>query len=566
MPYQVPDDAARKGKLLRYRAVGLNVSSLTMHKTLHEELQTGRAALAEHEDRLCSVLASATNEAILTLDSQGCVTSWNSGAERILGWTEASALGLDGAMFYTPAEREAGVPAAELQAAATKGHVDSERWMQRRDSTRFWATQTLTPLVGKAGKQHGFLKILRDRTGRHLAETALARSEARLRQLNETLEAEVAQRIRERDHTWQLSQDLLVAIRPDTTLAAVNPAWSTILGWTEGELLGRFALELVHLDDREATHAELGRLASGVPTSRFLNRCQHRDGSWRWFSWSAVPDGGLSYAAGRDVTAERAAGRALRVVQEQLHHSQKLEMMGQLAGGIAHDFNNLLQGIGSNLDMVQHRLGQGRAAEAGRYAETAYKGVDRAAALTARLLAFARRQQVPPDPVNPAALVLGLMELVERTMGSAVEVELRLQDSAWPVLCDPSRFENALLNLAINARDAMPKGGRLTIGTRHVRLFAADLVDQDGAAPGDYVETAVADTGMGMAPDVLAKALEPFFTTKPVGQGTGLGLSQLHGFVRQSAGALRVESVPGQGTTVRFSLPRYKVTPTESPC
>jgi len=566
MPYQMPDDAARKGKLLRYRAVGLNASSLTMHKALQEELQTGRAALAEHEDWLSSVLASATHEAILTLDSQGCVTSWNSGAERILGWTEANAIGLDGAMIYTPAEREAGVPAAELQAAATKGHVDSERWMQRRDGTRFWATLTLTPLLGKAGRQHGFLKILRDRTGRHLAEMALARSKARLRRMNKALEAEVTQRTKERDHTWQLSQDLLVVVRPDATLAAVNPAWSTTLGWTEAELLGRSVFELVHPDDREATLAELGRLASGLPTLCFLNRNQHRDGSWRWFTWSAVPDGGLSYATGRDVTAERAASRALRVAQEQLHQSQKLETMGQLTGGIAHDFNNLLQGIGSNLDMVQHRLGQGRAAEAGRYVETTHKGVDRAAALTARLLAFARRQQVSPDPVTPAALVLGLMELVERTMGSAVEVELRLQDSAWPVLCDPSGFESALLNLAINARDAMPKGGRLTIGTRHVQLCAADLADQDGAAPGDYVETTVADTGTGMTPDVLARALEPFFTTKPVGQGTGLGLSQLHGFVRQSAGALQVESAPGQGTTVRFSLPRHEVAPTPSPC
>ncbi len=533
------------------RAPELGVSAL------HEQLEASRAALAECEERFCTVLGSATHEAILTLDSLGQVTSWNTGAERILGWTAASALGLDGAMFYTLAEREAGDPAAEMQIAMIKGCLTSERWMLRRDGTRFWATQTLTPLLGKSGGQ-GFLKILRDRTERHLNETALAQSERRLRRLNQVLEIEVTQRTKERDRAWQLSHDLLMVARLDASMMAANPAWTTTLGWTERELVGQCCLELVHPDDQAATLAELGRLAAGLPTRRFLNRYRHRDGSWRWFAWTAMPDAGLIYATGRDVTAERAASGTLDVTEEHLHQSRKMEVMGQLTGGIAHDFNNLLQGIGNNLDMVQHRLEQGRAAEAGRYVATAHKGVDRAAALTVRLLAFARRQKLQPSSVDAAALIVGLAELLERTMGPTIEVEMRLHDSAWPVLCDPSRLESALLNLAINARDAMPDGGRLSIGARHVQLGGADLADWDGATPGDYVEIAVADTGMGMTPEVLARAFDPFFTTKPIGQGTGLGLSQLYGFVLQSGGVVRLDSAPGRGTTVRLSLPRHE--------
>jgi PAS domain S-box-containing protein len=488
------------------------------------------------------------------MDFAGRVISWNAGACRILGWDEAEVLWQDAALIWTQEDRDAGAPEAERHRALAQGSAVDERWHMKRNGTRVWASGHLTPLGGEGPP--GFLKILHDHTKRHLTETALARSEARLSLLNETLQAEVTQRAREHDHLWQLSPDLLMIARFDGTLVAVNPAWSAILGWTEQELVGQLALELVHPDDHVATLAALERLAAGLPVQRFLNRYRHRDGSWRWLTWTALPDGGLIHATGRDVTDERAANGALHVVKEQLHQSQKMETMGQLTGGIAHDFNNLLQGIGSNLDMVQLRLQQGRAAEGAYYVKTAHKGVDRAAALTGRLLAYARRQPLQPCSVNPAALIAGLGELIERTMGSMIEVELQLDDT-WPVLCDPSRLESAVLNLAINARDAMLDGGRQTISTRHVQLSEADVAGRDGALPGDYVEIAVADTGTGMTPEVLASAFEPFFTTKPAGQGTGLGLSQLHGFVQQSGGVVRLESVLGQGTTVRIALPRH---------
>ncbi len=373
-----------KEMLSRRRAAKLVVPS----KMSHTQLEASHAALAESQGQLRAILESATDYAVITLDSQGQVTSWSRGAARLLGGTEADILGLDGAVLYTLAERDAGEPAAEMRDAAAKGHVNNERSALRRDGTRFWAAQTLTPLLGQDGEERGFLKILCDRTEQHRVEMALSQSEVRLQRLTGTLEAEVTQRAQERDRIWQLNPDLLAVARSDARLVAVNPAWSALLGWTEAELVGRLALDLVHPEDHEAMLLVLGRLAAGLPVQRVLNRYRHRDGSWRWLTWTVVPDGGLIHATGRDVTDERAASEALHLAEEQLHQALlKVETMGQLTGGIAHDFNDLLQGIGSNLDMVQLRLEQGRAAETGRYVETAHNGVDRAAALTVHLFA-----------------------------------------------------------------------------------------------------------------------------------------------------------------------------------
>ncbi len=241
----------------------------------------------------------------------------------------------------------------------------------------------------------------------------------------------------------------------------------------------------------------------------------------------------------------------LMAAEAALRQAQKMEAVGQLTGGIAHDFNNMLQAIGGALEMVRRRVEQGRPEEAARYAEGARGTVDRAAALTHRLLAFARRQTLQPKPVRLATLIEGMGELIERTVGPAVTVQIHLHDST--VLCDPNQLENVLLNLAINARDAMQTGGRLTIRTRDVTVESGAAAD---VSPGAYVELSVSDTGIGMDADTQARAFEPFFTTKPIGQGTGLGLSQTYGFARQSDGAVHLDSAPGQGTTVRLLLPR----------
>ncbi len=243
--------------------------------------------------------------------------------------------------------------------------------------------------------------------------------------------------------------------------------------------------------------------------------------------------------------------------EEALRQAQKMEAVGQLTGGIAHDFNNMLQGIASSIELVQRRAEQGRVPEAQPYIESALKSVERAAALTGRLLAFTRRQASQPAPVNPDALILGMEDLIRRAVRLPVEVELQAGGGAWTVFCDPHQLENALLNLAINAGDAMPGGGRLAISTRQVRLDEADVVGHEGARPGDHTEIAVADTGTGMDEETRARAFEPFFTTKPVGRGTGLGLSQLLSFVRLTGGVVQIDSEPGHGTTVRLYLPRH---------
>jgi signal transduction histidine kinase/CheY-like chemotaxis protein len=252
----------------------------------------------------------------------------------------------------------------------------------------------------------------------------------------------------------------------------------------------------------------------------------------------------------------RAANVALLESEERLRQAQKMEAVGQLTGGIAHDFNNMLQGIAGGLDLMERRIAQGRPHEAAKYVAAARQSVVRAAALTHRMLAFARRQALKPRPVEPDTLVRGLVDLIERTVGPGVTLALRLHDGVWTALCDANQLESALLNLAINARDAMPDGGTLTIATADRHVGPAELTAADDAAPGDYVELAVTDTGTGMTPEVMARAFEPFFTTKAIGQGSGLGLSMIYGFARQSGGFVRLESAPGQGATLRLYLPR----------
>lgn len=382
-------------------------------------------------------------------------------------------------------------------------------------------------------------------------------AEERLRALNENLEAQVAERTADRERMWRLSTDVMLVARFDGTITAVNPAWTALLGWSEHELIGRSFLDLVHSDDAAATEMAAGALSQGTTISRFENRYRAKDESYRSLSWTAVPGADLIHAVGRDITADRKREAELEQAQEQLRQAQKMEAVGQLTGGIAHDFNNLLTGVIGSLDMMQRQLAKGDTSKVERYTTTAITSANRAAALTHRLLAFSRRQPLDPKPVSANRLVTGMEELLRRTIGEAVRLEIVTAGGLWQTLCDPHQLESAILNLAINARDAMPDGGTLTIETCNAHLDNAYAAQQREVTPGQYVCICVTDTGTGMSKDTIAKAFEPFFTTKPIGQGTGLGLSMIYGFARQSEGYAKIYSEVGKGTTFKLYLPRH---------
>ena len=334
------------------------------------------------------------------------------------------------------------------------------------------------------------------------------RAEGRLLELTQTLEARVAERTAERDRTWRLSQDLLAVVETDGVIASVNRAFTELLGWDAGELIGIRFLEITHPDEIDATFAVFQGIFEAPLVNPYQFRLRHKDGTYRWFAWTGAFEDGRVYANGRHTTAEHEQAEALARAEEQLRQSQKMEAVGQLTGGIAHDFNNLLAGIGGSLELLQTRVSQGRVTELDRYIGAAQGAAKRAAALTHRLLAFSRRQTLDPKPTNVNRLVAGMEELIRRTVGPAVEIEVVAAAGLWTTLIDPGQLENALLNLCINARDAMPDGGRLTIETANKWLDDHAARERD-LPPGQYLSLCVTDTGTGMAPDVIAARLRP---------------------------------------------------------
>ncbi len=727
------DAVQARGDAIQARgdAAGAVVEHAHAMATSQAELGSSRmlnAALQASENRFRLMLESATDFAIITLDTDGCVTGWNTGASNVMGWSEAELLGHDAGVIWTPEDRAALVPEEEMRDARETGRASDERWHLKRDGTRFWASGTMSPMHDDAGGLLGYLKILRDRTEQHLTGQALRLAERRrtgmlklgeqlrdmedagemasmaaeslghtmdvnaagygtldhagevlsierewtapgfrsvtgfhrlrnygsylealqrgetvavddvsqdprtstgagelealgvrafinlpliehgrlvamffvlsetprvwtpdklafvrnvaervrgaierrraehdLRELAASLEAQVEERTRERDRLWELSEDLLVVADYDGHLLRVSPSWTRLLGHDEKTLLTRPYSEMVHPDDLgPVTDALLLMRSTGKP-AHFQDRMVSADGSWRWIAWTLSPEPcgeGLT-GVGRDITADKAAAEARARLEEQLRQSQKMEAVGQLTGGLAHDFNNLLTGIGGSLELLQARIAQGRIKDVDRYVTAAQGAARRAAALTHRLLAFSRQQTLDPRPTDVNRLVVGMEELVRRTMGPGIRVEVVTAGGLWNSLVDPGQLENALLNLCINARDAMPQDGSLTIETGNKWLDERGARERE-LLPGQYVILCVSDNGTGMAPEIIARAFDPFFTTKPVGQGTGLGLSMIYGFVRQSGGQVRIYSEVGHGTMVCLYLPRHHGTAEEA--
>jgi PAS domain S-box-containing protein len=408
---------------------------------------------------------------------------------------------------------------------------------------------TLAPVSGENGKPLFIAATATDITDRK-------RAEEDLRTLNADLERKIIERTQARGRTWQVSPDLLGALNSKGYFETSNPAWNSVLGWSEEEVASMSIFELLHPDDVERTRAGFELTQLGKPAIQFPNRYRCKDGTYRWISWVGVPEDGYVYCIGRDITAEKLAQAELAETHDALRQSQKMEAVGQLTGGIAHDFNNLLAIILGSLELLQLRNAMGRLDDNQKFIDAAQKAATRAAALTRRLLAFSRKQPLRPAPVRINRLVADMTELIRNSVGTNVRVKLALDDDDWPTLVDAGQLENSLLNLCINARDAMPDGGSLTITTGS-HTFDERAASQFGLAAGDYVSARVMDDGLGMPPEVVARAFEPFFTTKRSGQGSGLGLSMVYGFVKQSGGHVDLASEVGAGTSICLYLPRY---------
>jgi PAS domain S-box-containing protein len=400
------------------------------------------------------------------------------------------------------------------------------------------------------------LDLIREVAARTRTAIERRRAEQGLQQLASSLEQQVEQRTRERDRVWRNTQDLSIIIDSAGIFVAVNPATCKILGWAESEMLGRSVFDFILPEDAAESLTAL-RHAAHEALPSFVCRYRCKDGGIRWISWVSAPDGDLIYGSGRDITSEKEAARALAASEEALRQSQKMEAVGQLTGGLAHDFNNILTGISGSLELMQTRMAQGRFSDLDRYIAAAQSASKRAAALTHRLLAFSRRQTLDPKATAINHLVAGMEDLIRRSVGPEIAIETVAAVGLWNSFVDAGQLENALLNLCLNARDAITGGGgRIVIETGNKWLDSRAARERD-LAPGQYVALSVTDNGCGMSADVVARAFDPFFTTKPIGQGTGLGLSMIYGFARQSGGGVRIYSEVGKGTTVAIYLPRF---------
>jgi PAS domain S-box-containing protein len=503
--------------------------------------------LRDRQNARYDAVVGSAPDAILTLDAAGAIQLANPAAAKEFGYLSAELIGqkvnfllkncgewdkafksiLDGTALIKPIELVA------------KRHNGSQSYLEA--SASGWQSEGRTFVT----------VILRDVNERHMAIEAL-------RLLNQTLEERVAQSTADRTRMWTLSADVMMVMGLDGMISSVNPAWTQLLGWKESELVGANIAKFVTDDDQALLDAELYALASGMAPKLIELGMRRRDGGSRRIEWSAVAADNVLQAVGRDVTAEREAEKALKNAEEALRHSQKMEAIGQLTGGIAHDFNNILTAIIGSLEVLKRRVRAGRYDDIQTFTDGAINSANRAAALTHRLLAFARRQPLDTKAADINALIRGMEDLLNQTLGENVKLAVEFDPGLWAALTDAHQLENAILNLVINARDAMPHGGKLTVTTENTAIHTRARYGQEVVEPGSYVVIKVTDTGVGMEPEIMAKVFEPFYTTKPIGQGTGLGLSMIYGFAKQSRGHVRLDSTVGQGTTFRIYLPRYE--------
>lgn len=494
------------------------------------------------EDRYRLLVDSITDYAIYMLDPHGIVSSWNAGAQRFKGYTREEIIGQHFSIFYTPEDRAGDLPGTALAVACTEGRFEREGWRVRKDGARFWAHVVIDPIRSDDGELLGFAKITRDLTERRLAQEALRRTEEQFRVL-----------------VQGVTDYAIYMLDVEGRVVSWNAGAQRIKGYSALEIIGEHFERFYTEDDR----------AAGLPAQSLENA--RREGRFEKEGWRVRRDGTpfrahvvidalknddgelIGFAkVTRDVTERYKAQQELQRTQQALAQSQKMEALGQITGGVAHDFNNLLMAVLSALELARKRVQDPKVLG---LINNAIKGAARGSELTARMLAFARKQALQLKPLDVAASVHGMFGLLQRAIGPTVTIETRFLAGLPMVPGDQAQLEAALLNLVVNARDAMPDGGTISIGAS----LAQDHVSQDPTGsdgqPAQWVRLFVQDTGEGMDEETLRKATEPFFTTKEVGKGTGLGLSMVQGFMEQSGGRLRIHSTRGQGTRIELWFP-----------
>lgn len=509
-----------------------------------KQVHPKEATVAE-ADRFRLLVDAVTDYAIYMLDPSGIVTSWNSGAERIKGYGVAEILGRHFSTFYEAVDRDAGIPAKALRTAATEGKFEAEGWRVRKDGTRFWAFVIIQAIHDERGQLLGFAKITRDLSERRAAEEELRRSEELFRRLVEGV-----------------TDYAIYMLNPDGIVSNWNAGAQRIKGYGAREIVGQHFSIFYTEDDRargEPEHSlRIARHEGRFEAEAWRIR---RDGTRFWANVviDAIrdPDGRLIGFAKitRDITERREAELALERTREALLQAQKIEAIGKLTGGVAHDFNNLLTVVIGSLELLRRYMPHGDP-RIERLLDNAMQGAQRGAALTQRMLAFARRQELHVQPVDLIELARGMRDLLQRSVGPQIAIETRFPLALDNVQADANRLETALLNLAMNARDAMPLGGTLTIAARN-----EDAPGDASLPAGRYVRLTIQDTGEGMDRATLTRATEPFFTTKGIGKGTGLGLSTVQGMTEQLGGKLVLYSRPGEGTSIELWLPAAASSP-----
>ena len=491
-------------------------------------------------DRYRLLIDSITDYAIYMLDRGGFITSWNPGARRFKGYESWEIIGEHFSRFYTDEDRKRGLPALALKTAREKQRFAGEGWRVRKDGTRFWVEVVIDPIIGPNGKLIGYAKVTRDLTERKSAEDALRKSEEQFRLLVQSV-----------------TDYAIYMLSPQGIITNWNVGAERIKGYTPQEIIGQHFSKFYSPEDAAA-----GLPQMGLDTARRDGRFEkegwryRKDGSKFWanvvIDAIRTPDGELIgfVKITRDMTERRQAQDQLERAREAMAQSQKMDAIGQLTGGVAHDFNNLLMAVLGSLELIRKRLPEDPKLK--MLLNNAFEGARRGVSLSQRMLSFARRQELCLRAVDIKVLVSGMSEMLDRSLGPMMTIETDIPEGLPSIKADANQLETALLNLTVNSRDAMPEGGTIKISAR---LVKTPPMMGTKALNSECLVLTVTDTGEGMDPDTLSRALEPFFTTKGIGKGTGLGLSMVHGITEQLGGRLRIESHTGKGTSVELWLP-----------